>query len=166
MSYSIIGSGDGGEVRDQRVLRGLVVVRRHDQQSVGTGILRLVRELEGVRGAVRAHAGDDRGPIADRLRHSSHDRALLGVGGRRRFARGAVHDKAVVAIVHESGGQRRHGGQVDRTVSGERRHHRGQDTAEGRTGVSGQRHVLKASVAGPSGYGRDTGGPTRSVRST
>ena len=74
------GVGDGGEVRDQPGLRRLVVVRRDDQQAVRARLCGRLGQLDGVRGVVGADAGDDAGPVADRLEHGPEQ---LGPSRRR-----------------------------------------------------------------------------------
>ena len=76
------GSRDRLEVRDDPALRRLVVVRRHDEEAVDAERVRLLGEVHGVGGRVRARAGDDRRAPADRRRR------------RRRRARSARRRRA------------------------------------------------------------------------
>ena len=68
-----------------------------------------------------------RSPTASRTARSSS--VLLGVGGGRRLAGGAVDDQAVVAVVDQVGGQALGALEVERRRR-ERGDHRGEDPAE------------------------------------
>ena len=57
--------GDRAEVREQPGLGRLRVVRRHDQQPVGTRLRRLIGQVDRVDGVERADARDDVGAVAD-----------------------------------------------------------------------------------------------------
>ena len=70
------GVGDGREVPVQALLRGLVVVRRDREQAVGAGLLGRAGQLDAVAGVVGADAGDDVGPVADRLQDGSYELRL------------------------------------------------------------------------------------------
>jgi hypothetical protein len=74
---------DGGEMPDQAGLRGLVVVRRDDQQAVRARLLRGPGQLDRVGRVVGADARHDPGPVAHRLDDDAQQGLLLGVGGRR-----------------------------------------------------------------------------------
>src|SRR5581483_12304646 len=94
------------EVLEQTRLRRLGVVGRHDEQSDRAGLLRALRQLDGVRGVVRADTRDDMGPVADRLDDYAQQPVLLLVARRRRLPRRTGDDEAVVALVDEVGGER------------------------------------------------------------
>ncbi len=84
------GVGDGREVPVQALLRGLVVVRRDDQEAVGADALGLAGQLDAVVGVVGSDAGDDVGAVADGLQDGSYEVRFLrvtGGGGTRRWCR-------------------------------------------------------------------------------
>src|SRR4029453_7411716 len=84
------GFGHRGIVRVDAVLRGLVVVGRDQQGAGGARLLGGAREAHGLRGGVRAGAGDDRDAAAreadDRLDHCD----VLVVAERGGFTRRAA----------------------------------------------------------------------------
>jgi hypothetical protein len=128
--------GYGPEVPQQPGLRGLVVVRRDDEQAVGARLLGGAGQLDGVRGVVGAHPGHDPGPVADRLDDSPEQPVLLRVGGRRGLAAGPADHQGVVALhVDQIGGQLLCAVHVERAVRAERGHHGGQQPSEGPRGV-------------------------------
>ena len=130
--------GDRGEVRGQRVLGGLAVVRGDHEQAVRAGLLGLPGELEAVRGDVRPDPGDDRGPAPDRLPDHPDQARFLLVGRGRRLTGGAVDDQALVAhVVHEVRGQPGRAVVVDRAVQGHRGDHGRHQQAERRRGGGG-----------------------------
>ncbi|MPM88807.1 hypothetical protein SDC9_135911 [bioreactor metagenome] len=127
------GVGRSPEMGQQPLLRGTGVVRGDDEQTVGAGTGRLPGQLAGVPGGIGADPGDDVRPVPDLVDDSRDQGRLLLVGGRRSLPGGAVDDQTVVAqIVHQMGGERPGGRQVQLTLLIERRHHGGQQPAEGR----------------------------------
>jgi hypothetical protein len=118
------------EVPDDRALRRLVVVRRHDEKGVDAELVCLGRQLRGVGGVVRARAGDDRGPVAHGVDCGREELELLPVAQRRALARGAGDDEAVGAVIDEEDGQLAELLDVDGAVGMERRHDRGQHFSE------------------------------------
>ena len=112
-----VGSGrDRLEVLDDRPLRRLVVVRRHDEDAVHAERRRLLREMDGMRGVVRAGAGDDGRALADGLARGREEEELLLVAQRRRLAGRAADDDAVRAIVDEIRREVAEAVDVDRAV--------------------------------------------------
>lgn len=123
--------GDGREVADEALLRGLVVVRRHHEQAVRAGGLGLPREFQGVLRVVGSGTGDDHGAVADRLDDRAQKLALLFVARRRRLAGRPVDDQAVVApLVDQVGREARGAVVVDAAVGQERGDHGGQHPSE------------------------------------
>ncbi len=97
----IADRGDRLEVRDDAALRRLVVVRRDDQESVDAELVRLLGEVDGMRGRVRARARDDRCLLADRLERSAEEIEPLGIGERRALAGRPGDDDPVGAVGDE-----------------------------------------------------------------
>lgn len=125
------GVGDRGEVPVQALLRRLVVVRGDREKTVRTGVLGGAGQFDAVAGVVGADAGDDVGPVSDRVEYGSYELVFLRVAGGGRLARGAVDDEAVVAGVHQVGREPLGAVEVERAVRRERRDHRGEDPPEG-----------------------------------
>ncbi len=124
------GRSDLLEVAHDRALRRLVVVRRHDEHRVDPGLVRQLRQMDGMAGVVRAGAGDDGRAVSDRLDGRREQLELLLVGERRALARRPCHDDPVGAVVdemHRELAELRH---VDRAVRVERRQDRGQNLTQ------------------------------------
>ena len=102
-----VASATAWKCATQALLRRLVVVRRHDEQAVGAGLLGRRGQLDGVGGVVGADAGDDPGPVADRLEDGAQQVVLLARAGGGRLPGRAADDQAVAAVVDEVGGQAR-----------------------------------------------------------
>ena len=117
-------------MRDDPAWRRLVVVRRHDEDAVGAGLVRLLRQVDGVRGRVRPRAGDDRRPVADRRDRRPQELEPLLVGERRRLTGRAGDDDPVGSVLDEEPAELLVAVVVDTTVGVEGRHRRGQDLAE------------------------------------
>lgn len=75
--------------------------------------------------------GDDVGSVSDGFQHSPDQLVFLRVAGGRGLARGAVDDQAVVACVHQMGGEPLGAVEVECAVSREGRDHSGEDPPEG-----------------------------------
>ena len=114
------GVGDGPEVRLEPGLGGLVVVRGHDEQRVGSGGARRAGPLDRGGGGVASHAGEHLRPPSGRL-DGKCDHALVlrrheGRGFSRRSARDEQSDpsrdlpldeRAQPRLVHVAGGVER-----------------------------------------------------------
>ena len=124
------GAGDLLEVADDRPLRRLVVVRRDDEDRVDAELRRLLRQVGGVAGVVRAGTGDHRRAVADLVHGRPEEIELLGVAQRRRLAGRPADDEPVGAVLDEEGRELAEPVEVDRAVRTERRHHRGDHGAE------------------------------------
>jgi hypothetical protein len=122
--------GDRLEVRDDPSRRRLVVVRRDDEETVGAGLVRARREVDGVHGRIGAGTGDDRRAVADGVDRCRDQLDPLVVGERRRLARRAGDDEPVGAVLDEVRRQGTEALVVDRTGRVEGRHDRSQDLAE------------------------------------
>ncbi len=147
------GVGDRGEVPQQAGLRRLVVVRRDHEQAVRAGLLgaraasSIVCRVSLVPTPATTLA---RSPTASTTARTR--RLLLGVGGGRRLAGGAVDHQPVVALlVDQVGGERGGAVEVERAVGGERRHHRGEQPAERRGAPVVAAASMRASYLQPSG---------------
>ena len=126
------GFGNGQEMVGDRVLGRPAVVGGDHQQPVHPDLLGLAGQLQGVRGIEGAHPGDHFGSIADLVDDGLQQRPLFGVGGGRRLTGGAVDHQAVIALgVDQVCGQPPGLGEVQRSVGGERRDHRGLHPTEG-----------------------------------
>ena len=79
---------------------------------------------------VGAGAGDDGRAVADLVERGGVELEPLVVGERRALARRAGDDEAVGAVVDEVARERAEAVEIDRAVSLERRHDRGQHLAE------------------------------------
>ncbi len=97
-------------------------------------------QLDAVAGVVGADAGDDVGPVADRLQYGSYELRFLRVAGGRGLAGGAVDDQAVVACVHQVGGEPLRAVEVECAVRREGRDHGGEDPPEGGLRSGGRSH--------------------------
>ena len=117
--------------RQEALLRRLVVVRRDGEEPVGAGALGGAGQLDAVAGVVGADAGDDVGPVSDRFEDGPYELVLLRVAGGRGLAGGAVDDQAVVACVHQMGGEPLGAVEVESAVRREGRDHGGEDPPEG-----------------------------------
>ena len=115
---------------DDRPLRRLVVVRRHNEDAVDAELRRLAREVDGVARVVRACAGDHGRAVADRLDSRAEELELLLVAQRRRLAGRAADDEPVGAVLDEKARELTEPLEVDGPVHAERRHHRGDHGAE------------------------------------
>src|SRR5581483_9983810 len=118
------------EVRDDAALRRLVVVRRDDQERIGAELVRLLGQMDRVRGRVRPGAGDHRGRLADRLDRGTEQVEALVVGERRALARRPRDHEPVGAVLHKVAGELLERVEVDRAVVPERRDDRGEDPSE------------------------------------
>ncbi len=121
---------------------GAVVVRRDDERSVGTQGSRPPGRRDGRRGVVGAGAGDDPDAVAPRAlaRHidGRRDDALTLVGGQGRSLAGRpARDEAVDAGEQLPADELAELGLVERAVSGEWGHERGERTAERGSGRAG-----------------------------
>ena len=56
---------------------GFVVIRRHHQHRIGSGIVGETREFHRLMGGIGASAGNDRDPAASGLNGGSDDRNML-----------------------------------------------------------------------------------------
>ena len=88
--------GDRAAVRDDARLGGLVVVRRHEEECVGSGRGRAPRHVHRVAGVVRPDARHDRRAVPRPVLHAAHQRDALVVGEGGRLPRRAVDDDAVM----------------------------------------------------------------------
>ena len=122
--------GDGLDVSDDSPLRWLVVVRRDDEHSVDTELVRALRQVDRVGGRVGPRARDDGTASRGDLEGGLVEREALVVGERRRLPGRPGHDEPVGARVQQEPAERTERRQVERAVRAERRHHRGQDLAE------------------------------------
>ena len=143
------GVGDRGEVAQQPGLRGLVVVRRHDEQAVhaeplgGPGASRWSARCRWCRPRRRRWPGRRR-----RRCTASSTRVLLAVADGRRLPRRPEDDQAVVGLpVDQVGGQLLGAGEVDRAVLGERGDHRREHAPERPGGVGGHGRIYPARPA-------------------
>ena len=83
----------------------LVVVGRHDEESVDADRVRLARQMRGVRGRVGARTGDHRRAALERVDGDAEELEALVVAQRRALACCSRHDEAVRAVVDEVLGQ-------------------------------------------------------------
>ena len=93
------GVGDGGVHLDKAVLRGLVVVRGHDEHGVAADLAGVLCQADGVGRVVGAGAGDDGDAACRALCAVAQDLAVLFVGQRGAFAGGACDDEGVHALI-------------------------------------------------------------------
>ena len=114
--------GDRLEVLDDPPRRRLVVVRRDDEEAVRAELVRLLGQVDGVRGRVRAGAGHHGGAVADRVDRGRDELEPLVVGERRRLPGRARHDDAVGAVLDEVDAELAVTIEVDRPVLAEGRH--------------------------------------------
>ena len=82
-------------MRDQALLRALVVVRRDDEHGIRTDAFRVLREFDGVGRLVRARAGDDRDAALDRVDSALDGRSVLLVRHRGRLTARARDDDGI-----------------------------------------------------------------------
>ena len=126
----VAGRGDRLEVRDDPARRRLVVVRRDDEEAVHAQLVRLLRQVHGVSGRVRAGAGDHGRPLPHLVDARGPELELLVVGqGRRLAGRGGDHEPVRAAVDHVAR-ERAEPLVVDGAVLVERRHDRRQNLAE------------------------------------
>jgi hypothetical protein len=79
-------------------LRGLVVVRVHDERAGRSGALGVLGHLDRVGGRVGARAGHDPDAAAGRLDHELDHAVVLVVTQGRRLAGGPAGDQSVGAV--------------------------------------------------------------------
>src|SRR5690606_29066190 len=99
------GVGDGAEVRDQRSLLRLRVVRSDRQDPVRSRRGGPFGQLDRLGGVVRAGTGDDLGTLADGLFAGGEQRDLLVGGQGGRLPRRTGHYEAVRAVLDEIAGE-------------------------------------------------------------
>ena len=119
--------GDGLEVLDDPACRGLVVVGRDDEEAVDADVVRLARQMDGVRRRIRSRACDQGGTAVERVHRDAEELEPFVVGQRRALPRRPGHDEAVGAVLHEVLGELAEPLVVDRSVRLEGRDDRGQD---------------------------------------
>lgn len=74
---------------------------------------------------------DDVGPVSHGFQYRPYELVFLRVAGGRGLAGGAVDDQAVIACVHQMGGEPLGTVEVECAVRRERRDHSGEDPPEG-----------------------------------
>src|SRR3990170_4672335 len=89
------GLGDRAEVAGEAVLGRLVVVGVHDERAGRAGPLRVLREVDGLGGRVRARAGHDLDAAPRGLEDDLDDPLVLVVRERGGLAGGPAGDQAV-----------------------------------------------------------------------
>ena len=104
--------GDHLEVADEPGLAGLVVVGRHQQQSVGPGPLRVPGQGQGVLCGVGAGAGDHRQPPVHVVHTELDGPHPLPVAHGAGLAGGAADDDGVGAVFHLKVQQLPQGGEI------------------------------------------------------
>jgi len=110
---------------------GSVVVRRDEQERVGAGVDGAAGEADRLVGRVAARAGDDRHVAVRGVGHGLDHFDVFVVGEGGALAGGADGDEAVDATVDEAAGVVAESVEIDASVVGERRRHRGEDAVEG-----------------------------------
>jgi hypothetical protein len=128
---------DRFEVGDDAALRGLAVVRRHDEQCVDVELVRLLGQVDGVGCRIRPCPGDDGRVVADGLDRGAEELEPLVVGEVRALAGRPGNDDAVGAVLDEVARQALKGVKVDRPVLTERSDDRRQNAAQHRPIVRG-----------------------------
>ena len=98
--------GDRLNVRDDAALRGLVVVRRHDEHAVDTDLGRPFGQMDRVCGRVRTRPGHDGVRPAELRDGGLVQLEALPVGERRCLAGRARDDDAVGPVVDERAAER------------------------------------------------------------
>ena len=107
----------------QAFLGGLVVVRGHQQATVGTGLHGALSQMQRLAGGVGAGASDHRNPPLDLPHHLVDHRDVFLIIERRRFAGGTDGDDGIGAVVDMKLHQPRQRFEIQRAV----RAHRGND---------------------------------------
>ena len=82
----------------QAFLRRLVVVRRHQESAIRAGPHGVPGALNGLCGAVRTGAGDDRDPSVHLLDHQLYDPVVLFMAQRGGLSRGSTRHNPVRSI--------------------------------------------------------------------
>ncbi len=139
------GVGDVLEVGHEPALGWLVVVRGDHQQTIRTGVLGRLGQLERLRGRVGPGAADQLAPVPDRVADRTEQLSFLLVREGRRLAGGTRDDDRVGPAVDQVRGELAGAIEVDGMVLPERGHHRGDQGAEP-SGHAGPLLPLRAAI--------------------
>src|SRR5262249_9452299 len=105
-------------------------------------LVRLVGQVDGVRGRVRSGVGDAGRAVADFVDRGREELQLLLVGQGRRLAGRPGDDDAVGAVFDQVARQAAEAFEVDGAVRVERRQHRGEDLSQHAPSLLGVENVL------------------------
>ena len=101
------GLGNCPVVPVQALLGRLVVVRGHQQASVGPGLVGIAGQFDGLGGGVGASACDHRDAPPHLIDHAANHLVVLGDAQSRRFPRRANRDQCIAVLlqmeIHQRG---------------------------------------------------------------
>ncbi|MCY1300948.1 hypothetical protein D9M70_505360 [compost metagenome] len=134
--------GDRGIMREEALLRRLVVIGRDNEDRIGTSLFGMLRELDCFRRVVGAGAGDHRHPLGRRLDAELDDFLVLVMGKGRRLAGGADRHETMAAFFYLPFHMRDETIRIHRAGGGERCYESGNGTLEHAQLLTAQRRKM------------------------